>query len=564
MPELSKPNTNLPQEQEAIRAKCFHPTGKFIEFKKEEIEQSIPDRFEKVVRLYPHRLAVQTKNHSLTYEALNQVANRVARAIVARRGQGNEPIALLLEQGASPIAAILAVLKTGKIYVPLDPSHPQARTSYILENTQASLIVTNNKNFTRARELARNGCQLLNIERIDSSFLTENVGLSLPPDTLAYIVYTSGSTGQPKGVVQDHRNLLHSIKNYTNGFHITVDDRLTLLHSCSFNGSVYNLFGALLNGAALLPFDLKGEGVNQLGNWLAQEEISIYHSLPTAFCHAVQALTGGEQFPNLRVIHLSGAPVSNGDVELYKNHFSPECIFVHRMGATEAGNLRWYFIDKATPIDGTRVPVGYPVDHKEILLLDESGEDVGHNCIGEIAVKSRYLSLGYWRKPQLTQAKFLPDPEGGDKRIYRTGDLGRMAPDGCLFHLGRKDFQVKVRGYRVEVNEIEMALLEHAAIKEAAVVGREIQSGDRRLVAYFVPTREPAATVTELRNFLKDRLPDYMIPSAFVMLPALPLTPNGKVDRLALPAPQDTRPELDTPFAAPRTPIEEELAGIWA
>jgi acyl carrier protein len=210
------------------------------------------------------------------------------------------------------------------------------------------------------------------------------------------------------------------------------------------------------------------------------------------------------------------------------------------------------------------VPVGYPVDHKEVLLLDEAGTEIGFNRTGEIAVKSHYLSLGYWRKPELTQVKFKPDPQGGDQRIYLTGDLGRMAPDGCLFHLGRKDFQVKVRGYRVEVSEIEMALLEHAAVKEAAVVGREIQSGDRQLVTYFVPTREPAATVTELRNFLKDRLPDYMIPSAFVMLPALPLTPNGRVDHLALPAPEGTRPELDTPFAAPRTPIEAELAKIWA
>jgi acyl carrier protein len=158
----------------------------------------------------------------------------------------------------------------------------------------------------------------------------------------------------------------------------------------------------------------------------------------------------------------------------------------------------------------------------------------------------------------------LPDPNGGEEHTYLTGDLGRMAADGCLFHAGRKDFQVKVRGYSVEVSEIEMALLEHAAIKEAAVVGRETQSGDRQLVAYFVPAEKPTATVTELRNFLEERLPDYMIPSAFVLLRGLPLTPNGKIDRLALPAPEGKRPELDTPFSSPRSPIEEELAEIWA
>jgi amino acid adenylation domain-containing protein len=469
-----------------------------------------------------------------------------------------------LEHDAEVIAAILAVLKSGKIYVALDPSHLQARSSYIFENARASLIVTNDKNFSNARDLARNRCQLLNINRIDSGLLTENVGRSLPPDTLAYILYTSGSTGRPKGVVQNHRNVLHAMMNYINGFHISVDDRLTLLHSCSFSGSVYNLFGALLNGAALLPFDLKGEGLNQLGHWLAQEEISICHLVPSAFCHAVEAFTGGEQFPTLRVIHLSGAPVSNGDVELYKKHFAPECILVLRMGITEAATIRSYFMDKTTSIDGSRVPIGYPVDDKEVFLLDASGEDAGRNSIGEIAVQSRYLSLGYWRRPDLTRAKFLPDPNGGEERTYLSGDLGRMAADGCLFHVGREDFRVKVRGYSVEVSEIEMALLEHAAVKQAAVVGRETQSEDRQLVAYFVPSEKPAATVTELRHFLKARLPDYMIPSAFVLLRALPLTPNGKIDRRALPDPGQSRPELDTPYVAGTTPVEEQLAKIWA
>jgi amino acid adenylation domain-containing protein len=556
---------NLPPEQEAIRGKCFHPTGTFIEFKKEEIEQSIPDRFEQIVRRFPNRVAVKTRTSTWTYDDLNRPANRIAHAILAQRGEGEEPVALLLEHDADAIAAILAVLKSGKIYVPLDPSHLQARSSYIFEDARASLIVTNNKNFSDARDLARNRCQLLNINKIDSDLLTEkNVGRSLPPDTLAYILYTSGSTGRPKGVVQNHRNVLHAMMNYINGLHISVDDRLTLLHSCSFSGSVYNLFGALLNGATLLPFDLKGEGVNQLGNWLAQEEITICHTVPTAFCHAVQAFTGGEQFPTLRVIHLSGAPVPKADVELYKKHFAQECILVHRMGITETATIRSYFMDKTTPIDGARMPIGYPVDDKEVLLLDEAGEDAGLNCIGEIAVKSRYLSLGYWRRPDLTQAKFLPDPNGGEERTYLTGDLGRMAADGCLFHVGREDFRVKVRGYSVEVSEIEMALMEHAAVKQAAVVGRETQSDDRQLVAYFVPSDKPAATVTELRNFLKARLPDYMIPSAFVLLRALPLTPNGKIDRRALPDPGHSRPELDTSYVAGRTPFEEQLANIWA
>jgi amino acid adenylation domain-containing protein len=554
----------LPPEQEAIRAKCFHPSGTFVEFPKEDVETSIPERFEKMVRAHSDRLAIQSKTHSLTYETLNELANQLARAILARRPQENEPIALLLEQGAFSLAAILAVLKAGKIYVALDPSHPQARIRHILDDTEAPLIVTDSKNVGLAGELARDGCQCVNIDQINSNLSTQNVGLHVLPKTPAYIMYTSGSTGQPKGVVQNHRNLLQSCKNYTNGFHVSVDDRLSLLHSCSFNASVYNLFGALLNGAALLPFNLKQEGVHELGKWLAQKEITICHTSPTAFSHAAQAFTGEESFPNLRVMHLSSAPVTKSDVELCKKHFAKNCIFVHRMGVTETGTIRWYFMDRATPINEPRVPIGYPADRKEVLLLDESGREVGRDNIGEIAVRSCYLALGYWQKPQLSHARFLPDPSGGNKKLYLTGDLGRVAPDGCVFHLGRKDFQVKVRGYRVELGEIELALRENTAVKETAVVGREMQSGDRQLVAYIVSNTQPATTVTDLRNFLRARFPDYMIPSAFVMLTSLPLTPNGKVDHSALPDPGHNRPELDTPLVSPSNPIEEELARIWA
>jgi acyl carrier protein len=207
--------------------------------------------------------------------------------------------------------------------------------------------------------------------------------------------------------------------------------------------------------------------------------------------------------------------------------------------------------------------VGYAIEDMEISLLDDDGRESGFNRLGEIAVRSRYLSPGYWRRPDLSAEKFLPDPNKGDKRVYLTGDLGRMLPDGCLCHLGRKDFQVKVRGHRIEVAEIEAALLRLDTIKEAIVVGRANQTGDKRLVGYVVSVGEPRPTVTTLRHALTKQLPDYMIPSAFVMLESLPLTPNGKVDRTALPELGNSRPELDTPFVAPRTPVEQKLAQIW-
>jgi amino acid adenylation domain-containing protein len=553
----------IPSEQEAIQAKCFHPSGSFDEFRKEEIEQSIPCRFEQMVRRYPNRIAVKTKSHVLTYAELNATSNRVARAILDRCGERQEQIVLLLEHDAPMIAAILGVLKAGKIYVPLDPSYPLSRNTYILRNSQAGLMVTNNKNLSLAKELVQNALPLINIDNLDARISTKNPVLFRSPDAVSYILYTSGSTGKPKGVVQNHRNVLHDIMQYTNTLHICPDDRMTLLYSYSVNGSVRGIFGALLNGAALYPLDIRKEGLAKLANFLIQEEITFYHSVPTVFRNFVATLTGKEKFLGLRLIRFGGERVLARDVELYNKHFPNECLLYTGMGATETGHVCQYFIDKQTQIAGSVVPAGYPVEDKEILLLDDAGEEIGFNRVGEIAVRSRYLSLGYWQNPDLTQAVFLPDPRDGGKRIYRTGDLGRMRPDGCLEHLGRKDFQVKIRGYRIEVAEIEMALLDLPEVEEAIVLAREDHPGDQRLVGYLVPRNQFALSVSKLRSFLKDRLPDYMVPSAFVMLNAMPLTPNGKVDRRSLPDPGMAKPELDTPFVAPRTPVEEELAQIW-
>ena len=555
---------HFPKEQLRVLSKCKHPKGTFVPFRKEEIEQSISDRFEKQVEQYPDRIAVKSRYRELTYKMLNQAANRVAWSILNEHGKGEAPVALVLENGAPMISAILGVLKAGKIYVPLDPSLPTARITYILEDSQAEFIVTNNKNLSLAESLAKNVSQLVNIDELDPGLKAENPGLSITPDTLAWILYTSGSTGDPKGVVHNHRNLLHFIMNYTNGFRICADDRLTLLYSCSVNAGAHDIFSALLNGAALYPWDIKEEGLTHLADWLTQQEITIYSSVPTVFLHLTDALTEEENFRRLRLIKMMGEPVYKRHVQLYKKYFSQDCIFVNRLGSTETGSIRWYFIDKETQIDSSNVPVGYPVEDNEILLIDDVGEYVGPGQIGEIAVKSSYLSPGYWRRLDLTQAAFLPDSGHGGQCVYRTGDLGRMLPDGSLLHLGRKDFQVKVRGYRIEIAEIEMALLDHVAIKETAVRIWESRPGDQRLVAYLVPSGQKTPTATELRRFLSQTLPNYMIPSIFVTLDALPLAPNRKVNRRSLPAPGRSRPELENPYFAARTPVEEQLSEIWA
>ena len=535
----------------------------FVDFAEEETEHSIPDRFEKQAGKFPARIAVRGASFEFTYDALNRTANRIAQAILETDTEGEQRVALLLEQDDPLLtAAILGILKAGKIYVPVDPSYPPVRTAYILEDSQASLIVAGTSNLSLARELAGNERHVLNLDEISAGLCDENPGLPLKSDAMAYIIYTSGSTGQPKGVIQTHRNLLSFIRNYTNGLRIRASDHLTLFYSPSFAASLTDIFGALLNGAALHPYNVKQEGFADLATWLIGEGITVFHSVPTLYRHFVDSLVGEEEFPELRIIDLGGEPVSRGIVGQFRKHF-PGCILVNHLAATEMNVMAQYFIDSETEISGSTVPVGYAVDGVEVLLIDDAGAEVGSGQVGEITIKSRYVSPGYWRKPHLTQAAFRFDPRSGSERLYRTGDLGRMRPDGCLEHLGRKDSRVKIRGHSVEIAEIEATLLDLGNVKEVAVTALELGQEDTRLVAYIVPRHESFPSVGHLRAALAEALPDYMIPSAFVRLPALPLTPNGKLDRRALPKPDEERPDLECAYEAPCTPAEGALAEIW-
>jgi amino acid adenylation domain-containing protein len=544
------------------RSQCFHPNGNFVEFTREEIGQSIPERFEKIVRQYPDRLAIKTRNHSLTYRELNRHANRLARRVLDNRGPASEPVPLLMEQDAPVIAAMLGILKAGKFYVPLDPSLPHLRMQSILEDLHTTYLVTNRKNAALANSVTGAALNLVNIDELDSS-INDDPGIPAPPEALCWVIYTSGSTGKPKGVMQNHRNVLHFMMNYTNALHICADDRLTMLYSFSVNGGAHDVFAALLNGAALFPLDLKEDGFTQLPEWLIQEKITIYHSVPTVFRQFIDGLMAPREFPDIRVVRLGGEPVYRRELEFYKKHFSERCILVNRLGSTETGSLRMYFVNKESQISGNLVPVGYPVADNEVFLVDDAGQQITGDE-GEIAVKTRYISPGFWGRPDLTEAVFLRAPGAGDERIYRTGDLGRMLPDGCLLHLGRKDFFVKIRGYRIEIDEIEAALRECPGIREAVVVARSNNSGDERLAAYLVPNALPGPKAGELRRLLNKKLPDYMIPHDFVTIQAIPLTDTRKLDRKALPVPGTSRPELTTAYAAPSTSIEKELAQIWA
>lgn len=563
MSHLNRRLTNPPPEQQAIQSKSFHPSGTFVEFMKEEIERSVPERFEKIVNMHSHRIAVKTADRTVTYADLNTIANRLARQILAEAGTTQEPVALLFDNGAALFAAMLGVLKAGRFFVAVDPSLPKARIAILLEDSQATLVVTDRQYLALAGQVVGTRCRLLDLESIDQSIPATNLGLPVSADALALIFYTSGSSGAAKALLWTHRVLLHHLMLTTNAFHGCEEDRISLLASGT-SGAVTNGLFALLVGAALLPFDVRKEGIARLPSWLSEERISICWFSPQLFRNLREALRGREQFTDLRLIRLAGEAAYRSDIDLYKQHFPGNCFLVNALSSSEAGFLSICYVDHSSDISGNEVPVGYPVADKQILLLDEEGKDVGFNQVGEIVVSSRYLSLGYWRRPDLTDAKFRANPEDRDERLYFTGDLGLMRPDGCLVYKGRKDFRVKIRGYGVEFAEVEKVLLEHTGIREAVVVAPENESGEARLIAYVTSSSHPSPSVTELRGFAKQNLPDYMIPSAFVILDEMPLTPNGKVDRRALPDPDHARPQLNTPFVSPRTSIEKQLADIWA
>jgi amino acid adenylation domain-containing protein len=525
---------------------------------------SLASTFEAQVIRYPDRIAVASGDSHSTYRELDQAANRIAQIILSRLGTKEETVALLFRPGISIIAAILGTLKAGKIYCALDPSYPPPRTAYMLEDCQARLLLTDSRHFSSAKQLAQEGQEVLNCDDIDSSSATPNPNRAVSGETGAFLLYTSGSTGNPKGVLHNHRNVLVEVRNYTADVGIAPDDRLAVWHSFSFANSIRNLYGALMNGAAVFPYDLPSEGLMPLAEWIRRNKITMIHTLATTFRAFVDTLPTDSAFPSVRVLRLGGEPINGDDVQKYKRHFPPPCKLMHVMGPTETLSIRRHFISHDWSGDGAaKVPVGYAVADKEVLLFDEGGRRVGPNETGEIVVRSKYLAVGYWRQPQLTQAAFLPDREGGAERLYFTGDLGVMRPDGCLIHLGRKDFQVKIRGYRVEVAEIEAALSKLDAVKSTVVHAQPDRDGELRLVAYIVAAPGKSAEISELKKELGQTLPDFMIPSSFVFLEDFPLLPNGKINRRGLPVPSFDRPVLPVTYAAPRNFIEVTLTTIW-
>lgn len=526
----------------------------------------IVKKFEEQVERFYGKPAVKTNARELTYGELNKFADGVALAIAAvdkrkTAGKKEQRVALLFEHGIDMIVAVLGVLKADDAYVPLDISYPEKRLLYLLENSESFLILTNNRNHALAQQLAgqtSGKCHVLNIETIDTEASRPSDQREVSEDRTAYILYTSGSTGKPKGVSQTLRNMWYYTRNWIDRFSISDSDRMSLFTSFTHDGAVQDIFSALLSGACLYPFSLKesgSSGIEDLYLLLVKEKISIWHSVPSLFRFFSNALTEKDLFYDLRWVLLGGEPLREHDLQLFRSYY-PHARLANVYGQTESSVSTICSLGLDNTFDD--VCLGEPLDETEILLVGEDGDIVETMGVGEIVVSSAYLTPGYWRNPESSERVFTRDEELG--RLYWTGDLGRLTAEGTIKMMGRKDFQVKVRGFRVETGEIETALMRYRGVKEVVTIAKPDQQGDNYLSAYLVIDEplEPEA----LRKYLSSELPEYMIPRHFLFLEKMPLNSTGKIDRQHLPEPEEAGVS-ESAYAAPTNKIEEKIAEIW-
>jgi amino acid adenylation domain-containing protein len=501
---------------------------------------TIPDRFAAIAAAQPDAPALQGEHHAFTYGALLAEARSIAGALAAYPAAAR--VALLGDHDAPIAAAALGVLFAGRAYVPLDPLHPPARLAQILADADVGTILADAPRRALAASIA--GSIPL------ASWRGAAPLPAIAPSSIAYLLYTSGSTGHPKGVVQSHENLVHHAETYAKSLGLGPADRLTLLPSLAVDAALMDLFGALLSGASAHLWDLRRRGFAGLAAWTRERRITVLHATPTVL-RQLLAEPGFAVLPDVRRVVLGGEPVRAADLAALRDAVAPDAILVNGLGPTESTLALQAFFSPADPVDDDPVPIGFPVAATEALLLDEHGQP-STTDEGELAIRSRHVALGYWRRPDLTAAAFLTDPIGG-LRIYRTGDRARRLADGRFVFLGRSDFQVKVRGHRVELGEIEAQLAADPDVAAAVVSARE----DGDLVAHVV-ARAGAATILAR---LRAALPAPMIPTHLVIVPHLPLTPSGKIDRLSLrtaplPSPPQARED-------PRGPIEARIAALF-
>ncbi len=521
-------------------------------------------QFEAQAARTPEAPAVTFEGRSLTYAELDGRANAVARRL-KELGAGPEVrVGMCLERSLEMIVGIVAILKTGAAYVPIDPTCPKDRVDYILADSQAPILVVDRSRLELGVEAAM--LCIDDISGTDAAFGS----LEVSPDTAAYVIYTSGSTGRPKGVVVDHRNVLRLMSATRDWFHFDESDVWTLFHSYAFDFSVWEIWGALFYGGRLVvvPYWV-ARAPEAFYKLLCEESVTVLNQTPSAFRQLMRTEEEAGVNPALalRYVVFGGEALELQSLrQWYQSHpKSPR--LVNMYGITETTVHVTYRALSPADLDcAGKSFIGVGIPDLPVYLLDAFLQPVPVGVPGEIFVGGAGVARGYLFRPELTATRFIPDPFGATPgaRLYRSGDLARMLPGGELEYLGRIDHQVKIRGFRIETGEIEAVLNQHPALAGSAVIARTDQPGEPRLTAYVVAKSGTAPSTSDLRAHLKQQLPDYMVPAAFVFLAALPLTGNGKVDRRALPAPEAGNAADDASHTAPRTPTEESLAAVWS
>ncbi|NOK13568.1 amino acid adenylation domain-containing protein, partial [Corallococcus exercitus] len=516
-----------------------------------EAEASLHGLFEAQVERTPDGIAVELDDTRWTYRELNARANQLARQLKLL-GVGPEVrVGVCLERSPELLMALLGILKAGGAYVPVDPDYPQHRIAYLLEDSRVPVLVTRE---AIADELPSRGEQLLCVDS-DAASLARQPSGNLPAlggRHLAYVIYTSGSTGQPKGALVEHRGIVNTLAQAVRDFDVRPGTRTLQFVSMSFDVSLLEIFSTLVGGGTLVlaPREALRPGP-ELARLMRERDITTSVLLPSTL-----AVLASDDFPTLQTV-VTGAEACPAEV---MDRWAQGRRFVNSYGPTEASITVTSAL--CAPGSGTP-PIGRPYPNVRAYVLDATGAPVPVGIAGELFIGGAGVGRGYLGRPEQTAERFVPDPFGSEPgaRLYRTGDLVRYRADGALEFVGRTDHQVKVRGFRIELGEIEAVLA--GAVSEAVVLARQDVPGDRRLVAYVVAREDETVDATALRRYLEDKLPEHMVPSAFVVLDAMPLTPNGKVDRKALPAPDAVRSEQGPTYVAPRTPVEETLAATW-
>jgi amino acid adenylation domain-containing protein len=527
-------------------------------------QTSIVELFVAQVRRTPESIAVCFEDQCLTYTELDAVTNRTARRL-QRLGVGPETlVGIYMERSVEMVIAILAVLKAGGAYLPLDPAYPRERLASMLDESKAAVLLTQS---LLATELPGRSAHVIYVDTCGASVAEES---DEPPlcevsgENLAYVIYTSGSTGKPKGVMNTHEGILNRLLWMQDAFPLSGADRVLQKTPFSFDVSVWEFLWPLLNGARLILAQPDGhQDSSYLVGLIRDQQITIVHFVPSMLRMLLEE-KGLEACHSLRHVICSGEVLP---VELERRFYEHlTTAELHNLyGPTEAAiDVTCWRCEREN--SWPTVPIGRPIANTQIYLLDDEKRPVPVGVGGELHIGGINLARGYLERAELTATKFIPNPfsETPGTRLYSTGDMARFRPDGSIEFLGRVDSQVKIRGFRIELGEIEKTLTRHEKVREAAVLAREDTPGDKRLVAYLVlESGVTPVSIAELRAFLQQTLPEHMIPAAFLTLGAFPLTTSGKVDRQALPPPDEDRSMLRTGLVEPRTPAEKELAAMW-